>query len=123
MWNRRRAGAILKPGHLVPPSGAPMSSGPAPTPHLVVVNGRMRGAGFDIPPGRSEIGRQAGVAILLDDQDVSRRHAVLDRSGGRVVLADLGSTTAPGSTSGGCTPTTGATGWSCATGTRCGSGR
>jgi hypothetical protein len=42
---------------------------------LVVVSGRMRGAGFDIPPGRSEIGRQAGVAIPLDDQDVSRRHA------------------------------------------------
>jgi hypothetical protein len=69
-----------------------MSTGPAPTPQLVVVNGRMRGAGFDIPDGRSEIGRQAGVAILLDDQDVSRRHAVLDRSDGRVVLADLGST-------------------------------
>ena len=69
-----------------------MSTGPAPTPQLVVVNGRMRGAGFDIPDGRSEIGRQAEVAILLDDQDVSRRHAVLDRSGGRVVLADLGST-------------------------------
>jgi FHA domain len=69
-----------------------MSSGPAPTPQLVVVNGRMRGAGFEIPSGRSEIGRQAGVAILLDDQDVSRRHAVLDRTGGRVVLADLGST-------------------------------
>jgi len=50
-----------------------MSSGPAPTPQLVVVNARMHGAGFDIPPGRSEIGRQAGVAILLDDQDVSRR--------------------------------------------------
>jgi len=41
---------------------------------------RRRGA---IPPGRSEVGRQAGVAILLDDQDVSRRHAVLDRTGGR----------------------------------------
>ena len=69
-----------------------MSSGPAPTLRLVVVDGRMRGAGFEIPPGRSEIGRQAGLANLLDDQDVSRRHAVLDRTGGRVVLADLGST-------------------------------
>jgi FHA domain len=67
-----------------------MSTGPAP--QLVVETGRLRGASFDIPPGRSEIGRQAGVAILLDDQDVSRRHAVIDRSGGRVVLADLGST-------------------------------
>jgi hypothetical protein len=52
----------------------------------------MRGASFEIPSGRSEIGRQAGVAILLDDQDVSRRHALLDRSGRRVVLLDLGST-------------------------------
>ena len=42
--------------------------------------------------GRSEIGRQAGVAILLGDQDVSRRHAVLERAGGRVVLTDPGST-------------------------------
>ena len=69
-----------------------MSSGPAPTPQLVVVSGRMRGAGFDIPPGRSQIGRQAGVAILLDDQDVSRHHAVLERTGARVVLTDPGST-------------------------------
>lgn len=68
-----------------------MSTGPVP-PQLVVVDGRMRGASFDVPPGRSEIGRQAGVAILLDDQDVSRRHAVLERAGGRVVLADPGST-------------------------------
>jgi pSer/pThr/pTyr-binding forkhead associated (FHA) protein len=52
----------------------------------------MRGAGFDIPPGRSEIGREAGVAILLDDQDVSRHHAVLERTGSRVVLTDPGST-------------------------------
>ena len=69
-----------------------MSTGPALAPQLVVVNGRMRGAGFDIPPGRSEIGREAGVAILLDDQDVSRHHAVLERAGSRVVLTDPGST-------------------------------
>ena len=69
-----------------------MSTGPGPVPQLVVVNGRMHGAGFDIPPGRSEIGREAGVAILLDDQDVSRHHAVLERAGSRVVLTDPGST-------------------------------
>jgi hypothetical protein len=69
-----------------------MSEGSAQPPRLIVVSGRMRGASFDIPPGRSEIGRQAGVAILLDDQDVSRRHVGLERSGGRVVLVDLGST-------------------------------
>ena len=67
-----------------------MSTGPVP-PQLVVVDGRMRGASFDVPPGRSEIGRQAGVAILLDHQDVSRRHAVLERAGDpgdRVELRD-----------------------------------
>src|SRR5918995_1455616 len=69
-----------------------MPASSAPNPQLVVETGRLRGASFEVPPGRSEIGRQAGVAILLDDQDVSRRHAVLERSGGRVVLTDPGST-------------------------------
>jgi hypothetical protein len=69
-----------------------MPASPAPNPQLVVETGRLRSASFDVPPGRSEIGRQAGVAILLDDQDVSRRHAVLERTGARVVLTDPGST-------------------------------
>jgi hypothetical protein len=52
-----------------------MSTHPAPAPQLVVETGRLRGASFEVPPGRSETGRQAGAAIVLDDQDVSRRHA------------------------------------------------
>ena len=51
-----------------------MPASSAPNPQLVVETGRLRGASFEVPPGRSEIGRQAGVAILLDDRDVSRRH-------------------------------------------------
>ena len=100
-----------------------MPASPAPNPQLVVETGRQRGASFDVPPGRSEIGRQAGVAILLDDQDVSRRHTVLERTGGRVVLTDPGSTTAPGSTGAACAPATPATGSSSATATRSGWGR
>jgi pSer/pThr/pTyr-binding forkhead associated (FHA) protein len=96
-----------------------MPASSAPNPRLVVETGRLRGASFEVPPGRSEIGRQAGVAILLDDRDVSRRHAVLERTGGRVVLTDPGSTTAPGSTGGSCAPAARATGSSCATATRC----
>jgi FHA domain len=69
-----------------------MPASPAPNPQLVVETGRLRGARFEVQPGRSEIGRQGGVAILLDDQDVSRHHAVLERTGGRVVLTDPGST-------------------------------
>ena len=52
-----------------------MPASSAPNPQLVVETGRLRGVSFEVPPGRSEIGRQAGVAILLDDHDVSRRHA------------------------------------------------
>jgi hypothetical protein len=69
-----------------------MSTHSAPTPQLIVVDGRMRGLSFAIPSGRSEIGRQAGLGILLDEQYVSLRHAALERAGGRVVLTDLGST-------------------------------
>jgi FHA domain len=69
-----------------------MSTTSASTPRLVVLNGRMRGASFAIPSGRSEIGREAGAAIRLGDDSVSRRHAVLERREGRLVVADLGST-------------------------------
>jgi pSer/pThr/pTyr-binding forkhead associated (FHA) protein len=69
-----------------------MSVRSALTPRLVVLTGPMRGTSFDIPSGRSQIGRQPGVDIRLDDESVSRRHAVLERQDERVVLADLGST-------------------------------
>jgi hypothetical protein len=42
-----------------------MSTGPAPTPQLVVVTA-VRGAGFDIPEASGSAA--GGVAILLDDQ-------------------------------------------------------
>ncbi len=63
----------------------------ASAPRLIVMTGPMRGTGFNIPSGRTQIGRQAGAAIVLDDQNVSRRHAVLERDDRRVVLTDLGS--------------------------------
>jgi hypothetical protein len=69
-----------------------MSIHSGPTPQLTVVSGRFRGISFDIRPGRSTIGRVTDVEIPLDDENVSRRHAILDRAGTRVVLTDLGST-------------------------------
>jgi hypothetical protein len=65
---------------------------PGPAPRLTVIRGPFAGAHFEIPAGRSEIGREAGLALQLDADDVSRRHASLEHDGARVVVADLGST-------------------------------
>jgi hypothetical protein len=63
-----------------------------PAPILEVIDGSAGGE-FRIDPGGCLIGRGRGVAISLDDPDVSRRHARLVPAGdGGVVIADLGST-------------------------------
>lgn len=60
-------------------------------PLLVVRNGPNEGARFSLTEGDSVIGRHPDSAICLDDVTVSRRHAHLETSGGRVVIRDLGS--------------------------------
>ncbi|ROT31616.1 FHA domain-containing protein [Micromonospora sp. HM5-17] len=61
-------------------------------PLLTVTNGPLRGASFRLGPGRHRIGREEGVDVLLDDPKVSRRHATVELTGGRALLADTGST-------------------------------
>jgi hypothetical protein len=68
-----------------------VSSGTA-APRLVALDGRLAHACWDIPPGRSTIGRESATGIVVDDESVSRRHAMLSRDGGHVVLTDLRST-------------------------------
>ncbi len=41
--------------------------------------------------GETVIGRDGQAGLVLDDARISRRHAVITRTGGRVVVADLGS--------------------------------
>ena len=41
--------------------------------------------------GETVVGRDAKAGLVLEDARISRRHAVLTRTGGRVVVADLGS--------------------------------
>lgn len=61
----------------------------AENPRLIGEDGTV----FTIPPGSSIVGREEGLAISLPNADtVSRRHAELENSGGRVVLRDLQST-------------------------------
>ncbi|MEO3816256.1 FHA domain-containing protein [Plantactinospora sp. B24E8] len=61
-------------------------------PLLTVTSGPLRGASFRLRPGLRRIGREDGVDVLLDDPKVSRRHAVVELVGGRVLLTDTGST-------------------------------
>lgn len=60
---------------------------------LVVIEGRYQGVIFPLDPAKPslEIGRMPGVDILLDDPRVSRRHARLLYSDGKLRIADLGS--------------------------------
>ncbi|HEX2773119.1 MAG TPA: FHA domain-containing protein [Micromonosporaceae bacterium] len=61
-------------------------------PQLIVQAGPMQGASFRLHRDTCLIGRDDGVDVLVEDFRVSRRHALIERTGGRLVLADAGST-------------------------------
>jgi hypothetical protein len=61
-------------------------------PQLQVIAGPLVGTTFAIPVGLSTIGREDAAHVYLADAEISRRHATLQRDGGRVILTDLGST-------------------------------
>lgn len=74
-------------------AGALAAEGDAVTVRVTVVEGPDAGreltlADFDRP---YVVGRGAGVALPLTDEDVSRRHVELTRRGDRVLIRDLGS--------------------------------
>ncbi len=52
---------------------------------------RVRSRDVVLPEGRTIIGRSDACRIVLDDPDVSRRHAGLDVTGGQISVADLDS--------------------------------
>jgi signal transduction histidine kinase len=60
-------------------------------PSLFVIQGRNRGARFELPPNAAavSIGREAGNMIQLDDHEISRRHAEIRRVGDALVVGDL----------------------------------
>ncbi len=60
-------------------------------PSLFVIQGRNRGTRFDIHAnqGAISIGREAGNAVQVDDNEVSRRHAEIRQVGQAYVLGDL----------------------------------
>ena len=58
---------------------------------LVVRSGSDAGASFRIDGDRTSIGRHPDSDVFLDDVTVSRRHVLLERSGGGFVVRDAGS--------------------------------
>jgi pSer/pThr/pTyr-binding forkhead associated (FHA) protein len=61
-------------------------------PLLTVANGPLRGASFRLTTGRRTLGRGEGADIVIDDSRVSRRHAMVELTPGRVMVSDAGST-------------------------------
>lgn len=58
---------------------------------VLILNGKEAGKVVQIQKGVVTIGR-AGCDILLDDPEISRRHARIEIQGAQAVLEDLGST-------------------------------
>ncbi len=62
-----------------------------PVPSLFVIQGRNRGARFDLAAqsGAVSIGREAGNLVQLEDNEVSRRHAEIRHVGEAFIVGDL----------------------------------
>jgi DNA-binding winged helix-turn-helix (wHTH) protein len=63
----------------------------AESPVLIGQTGPVQGGRWNIPLEGITIGREGGCAILIADRQVSRRHAKIDRRGGKAYLEDLAS--------------------------------
>jgi pSer/pThr/pTyr-binding forkhead associated (FHA) protein len=59
---------------------------------LIIVRGPNKGTEFAVCGDFVQIGRDPEMAVSLDDEDVSRRHAVIIRHRDRYFLRDCGST-------------------------------
>jgi len=59
---------------------------------LVALNGALKGHDFRIVDGKNMIGTAADADIVLTDQYMSSRHAVLRHEDGQFILVDLDST-------------------------------
>ena len=92
-----RHGAVLGLGRPGPRTVLTAGSGAL---ELHVVGGPDAGRAVPLEQGDLVLGRGAGCALPLTDPDVSRRHAVVSVAGGRVGVADLGSSNGSSLTAG-----------------------
>jgi diguanylate cyclase (GGDEF)-like protein len=59
---------------------------------LVMISGRDLGKKFSLAIGQTVVGRSPKTNLQVDEDEVSRNHAVFTNDGGRVLVRDLGST-------------------------------
>jgi phage tail-like protein len=59
--------------------------------HLLTLTGPDATSIFELPLGITTLGREAGQALVLADQMVSRRHAQIERTADACTITDLGS--------------------------------
>ena len=59
---------------------------------LIMRSGPTPGAAFNLEGDQLTIGRDSANEIVINDAEISRRHARLTFQGGKYVLEDLGST-------------------------------
>jgi pSer/pThr/pTyr-binding forkhead associated (FHA) protein/tetratricopeptide (TPR) repeat protein len=60
-------------------------------PYLIIVDGPRQGVKFPLIPGDNVVGRVMGSEVLLEDQSVSRRHAIITQSREGWTIDDQGS--------------------------------
>lgn len=60
--------------------------------YFIVINGRAVGKMFKLGGNRMVVGRQPGIEIMVDDEGVSRQHALVERNAIGLVLVDNNST-------------------------------
>jgi pSer/pThr/pTyr-binding forkhead associated (FHA) protein len=60
-------------------------------PTLTVTKGPLQGQIFDLDPLPVEIGRDPECHLFLNNMTVSRRHAIIEKLDGKIVLKDLDS--------------------------------
>jgi predicted Zn finger-like uncharacterized protein len=59
---------------------------------LAVIAGSQAGSVFPITKPRVDLGRGSAADVQIKDSEVSRKHAMLEVRGGKVMLVDLGAT-------------------------------
>jgi pSer/pThr/pTyr-binding forkhead associated (FHA) protein len=61
-------------------------------PTIKVLSGVLRGKEFQLGQEEYLVGRDPGCYILIDEREVSRRHAMIQKKAGAYILCDLDST-------------------------------
>jgi DNA-binding winged helix-turn-helix (wHTH) protein len=61
------------------------------SPVLIGQSGPVQGVRWVIPPAGVTLGREEGCEVVIPDRQVSRRHAKIDRRGGKTYISDLAS--------------------------------